>query len=73
MVDGTTTTPDGSPKKKWNKKNKPNESGNKTTTKFVGGNATMINHYFDCIGYSESDRFITTVERMAIKRSPGPL
>ncbi len=27
----------------------------------------MMNHYFDCTGYSESDRFITTVERMAIK------
>ncbi len=66
MGEGTTTTPGGSPKKKWNKKNKPTESGNKTTTKLVGGNVLMMNHYFDCTGYGQSDRFIETIGRMAI-------
>ncbi len=54
MGEGPTTTSGGPPKKKWNKKNKLIETGNKTTTKFVDGNEKMTNHYFDCTGYGQA-------------------
>jgi hypothetical protein len=53
-------------KKKWNKKNKPIDNGNKTMTKFMDGNERMKGNYFDCTGYDQSDRFVKTVDRMAV-------
>jgi hypothetical protein len=58
--------PGGSPRKKWNKRNK--RHGNKPTvqpTKFQGGKEELAGNYFDCTGYGQSDRFVKTVAKIA--------
>jgi hypothetical protein len=59
--------PGGSPRKKWNKRNK--RHGNKSTTvqptKFHGGKEELDGNHFDCTGYGQSDRFVKTVAKIA--------
>ena len=65
----TPKTTGGTPKKKWNRRNK--RHGNKTTrtatqpTKFTGGKEELDGNYFDCTGYGQSDRFVKTVAKIA--------
>jgi hypothetical protein len=60
------STTEGSSKKKWG--NRKKYHGNKPTVptvKFRGSKEELNGHYFDCMGYGQSDRFMKTVQKMA--------